>query len=518
MRTPYHLFRAAAEDAPDTAFLLLPKAAALPYAPDGRTVTYARMAADVERLRAAYAAAGYGKGHIAALAMDNRPEFFAHFLALNALDVAVQPINPDLRPDELAHQFSIAPPDLGIALPERQPAMIAAGLPSHRMAGEDIPAAPAAGTVDACALLFTSGSTGKPKCCVLSNEYFVRLAEWYVDQGKGAAMSRGEVILTPLPLFHMNALGCSALGAMLLRGTLVPVDRFSASRWWDTVAESRASVVHYLGVMPAILLKLPEGPRDRAHSVRFGFGAGVDPRHQTTFEDRFGFPLIEAWAMTETGGAAVTTTAPGDRHVARRCVGYPCAGLRTRLVDDSGNDADEGELLVRREGDPRHGFFSGYLGNESATEEAWKDGWFHTGDIMRREGEALFFVDRKKNIVRRSGENIAVVDVEGVLANLPGIAAVAVAPIPDDIRGEEVMALVIADGPADHDTAMHIARASAASLAYHKVPGWIAFVQNLPTTATQKLQRAEIRRLAADSLATAHDLRDLKAALRKAVV
>lgn len=513
MRTPYQLFRAAAADAPQTAFLLVPKAAALPYAPNGRLVSYAEMAADVERQRAAYAAAGFGPGHIAAVALDNRPEFFVHFLALNALGVAIQPINPDLRPEELAHQFAIAPPDLAVALPERRPAMIAAGLAPEVF---DRAVAPPAGDLRACALLFTSGSTGKPKCCVLDDEYFVRLAEWYVDQGAGAAMRRGEVILTPLPLFHMNALGCSALGAMLLRGTLVPVDRFSASRWWDTVAESRATVVHYLGVMPAILLKLPEGPRDRAHSVRFGFGAGVDPRHQTTFEDRFAFPLIEAWAMTETGGAAVTTTAPGDRHVGRRCVGYPCDGLETRLIDEAGLDADEGELLVRRAGDPRHGFFSGYLGNPDATEAAWQDGWFHTGDIMRREEGALFFVDRKKNIVRRSGENIAVVDVEGALANLPEVTAVAVAPVPDDIRGEEVMALVIAPDTG-RDAAIRIATASAASLAYHKVPGWIAFVDHLPTTATQKLQRAEIRRLAAESLGVAHDLRELKAALRRAV-
>ena len=515
MRSPYHIFRAATEAAPDTVFLHLPKAAQLPYAPDGQRITYADMARQVEACRVAYARAGFGRGHVAALALDNRPEFFAHFLGLNALGVAIQPINPDLRPEELAHQFAIAPPDLAVALPERRAAMLAAGL-----AGDvfDRTEAPPPGGVEACALLFTSGSTGKPKCCVLSDEYFATLAEWYVDQGKGAAMRQGEVILTPLPLFHMNALCCSALGAMLLRGTLVPVDRFSASRWWDTVAEAKATVVHYLGVMPAILLKLPEGPQDRAHSVRFGFGAGVDPRHQTTFEDRFGFPLVEAWAMTETGGAAVTTTALGDRHAGRRCVGYPCMGLATRLVDDAGIDGEEGELLVRRdEGDPRRGFFSGYLGDPRATAEAWQDGWFHTGDVMRRGPDgALFFVDRKKNIVRRSGENIAVVEVEGALLHLPDVTAAAVAPVPDDIRGEEVMALIVAPG-ADADAAERIARASADTLAYHKVPGWIAFVDTLPTTATQKLQRAEIRRLAQALLPEAHDLRALKATLRKAV-
>jgi acyl-coenzyme A synthetase/AMP-(fatty) acid ligase len=91
----------------------------------------------------------------------------------------------------------------------------------------------------------------------------------------------------------------------------VPLDRFHARRWWRTVKDSGATVIHYLGVMPAILLQLETEDADTTHSVRFGFGAGVDPRHQENFERRFGFPLIEAWAMTETGAGAVTSTAAG---------------------------------------------------------------------------------------------------------------------------------------------------------------------------------------------------------------
>jgi acyl-CoA synthetase (AMP-forming)/AMP-acid ligase II len=535
MTTPHLLFMETAEACPAQVFLCAPEAARLPYAPDGFEVTYGDAARQVESLRQRYAAAGYGHGTTVALLLENRPVFFWHWLALNALGCAIMPINPDLRPDDLAYQFSVATPDLVTALAERHDLVRAAGMSPDRIATPDTPPPPCRDPVerqrgepdDPCALLFTSGTTGKPKCCVLSNDYFVGLAEWYTDQGGVAAMrDNGEVILTPLPMFHMNALACSALGAVLKRSTLVPLDRFHARSWWQTVADSGATVIHYLGVMPAILLKLPVAEAERAHRVRFGFGAGVDPRHQETFERRFGFPLVEAWAMTETGSGAVTSTAAGERHVGQRCIGYPHPGMEYRIVGDDGEDVangQPGEFLVRSGGSkPRKGFFSRYLKDPGATDEAWAGGWFRSGDVVREGPDgALFFVDRKKNIVRRSGENIAVVEVEGVLQNHPEVAGVAVAPVPDDIRGEEVFALVkLRDGRPGtaplRDIAVRLVESCASQLAYFKVPGYIAFVEELPVTATQKLQRAEIRSLAERALTDPEtvDLRDLKGRLR----
>ncbi|MET0531707.1 MAG: AMP-binding protein [Microvirga sp.] len=535
MTTPYQAFSSAVSSSPSTVFLRLPKAAHLSYAPDGATITYGEVGKRIEELRLRYALVGYGHGATVALLIENRPAFFWHWFALNALGVAILPINPDLQPDDLAHQFSVAEPDLIVSLSEHHDLIRAAGMSEERIITPDMAPPPCSVGVDRkhgeqhdpCALLFTSGTTGKPKCCVLSNSYFIELARWYINQGGAAVMREAqEVILTPLPLFHMNALACSALGAVLLRSTLVPIDRFHARSWWKTVAESGATIVHYLGVMPAILLKLPREPAERAHHIRFGFGAGVDPRHQVAFEERFGFPLIEAWAMTETGGGAVTTTAGGDRHVGERCIGYPAPSMEYRIVADDGADAPEGqpgELLVRAKGDePRHGFFTAYLKDPEATNQAWAGGWYHTGDVVRRGPDgALYFVDRKKNIVRRSGENIAVVEVEGVLQNLEEVAGVAVAPVPDDIRGEEVFALIklhagVPDPTEMPSKAEGLARACAEQLAYHKVPGYFAFVEHLPTTATQKLQRAEIRRLAQAALqhpATV-DVRTLKGQLR----
>jgi acyl-CoA synthetase (AMP-forming)/AMP-acid ligase II len=535
--SPYQALKAQAVARPDAVFLRAPAAAELPYAPDGFAYTYGEALARVEALRRAYAAAGYGRGACVALLLENRPDFLWHWLALNALGVSILPINPDLRADDLGYQLSVAEPDLAVALPETDELISQAwGRDARIIApGEALPACRAQVTRqtgaldDPCALLFTSGTTAKPKCCVLSNDYFLRLATWYVNQGGEAAMGENEIVLTPLPLFHNNALCCSVTGMILKGGTCVPLDRFSARRWWRIVKDSGATVIHYLGVMPAILLQLEREEAETAHRVRFGFGANVDPRHQDVFERRFGFPLIEAWAMTETGAGAVTTTAGGPRYVGKRCIGRMDAPVEYRIVDDAGADVSRsaaGELLVRQKGDaPRRGFFSEYLKDEAATAEAWAGGWFHTGDVVTEgDDHSLFFVDRKKNIVRRSGENIAVIEVEGVLMTLDGVAGAAVAPVPDEMRGEEVFALIMPrEMPRDAHTAQAlaeaIARTCAERLAYHKVPGHIAFVDAIPVTATQKLQRGAIKVLAAQAVGAPGtiDLRDFKARLRQPV-
>ena len=525
----FQALQAQASARPDGLFLSAPASAELPYAPDGFAHRYGEALARIETLRAAYAAAGYGHGACVALLLENRPEFFWHWLALNALGVSILPINPDLRADDLAYQISIAEPDLAVALPAAHALIKASGMARVIAPGDAPPACRAEVTRqmaerdDPCALLFTSGTTAQPKCCVLSNDYFLRIAGWYVSQPGEAAMGEHETVLTPLPMFHMNALGCTVVGMILRGGTVVPLDRFHARRWWRTVRDSGATVIHYLGVMPAILLQLEHEEAEATHSVRFGFGAGVDPRHQETFERRFGFPLIEAWAMTETGAGAVTSTAGGPRHVGERCIGRALA-MDYRIVDDAGVDVkrhEAGELLVRQKGDdPRRGFFSKYLKDEAATAEAWAGGWFHTGDVVfEGEDRSLFFVDRKKNIVRRSGENIAVIEVEGVLMNLDAVASVAVAPVADEIRGEEVFALIVPREPPREPQALAeaIARACAERLAYHKVPGHIAFVDAIPVTATQKLQRGAIKALAAQAVGAPGtiDLRAFKARLRQ---
>jgi acyl-CoA synthetase (AMP-forming)/AMP-acid ligase II len=323
-------------------------------------------------------------------------------------------------------------------------------------------------------------------------------------------MGASETVLTPLPMFHMNALGCTVVGMLLTGGTVVPLDRFHARRWWRTVKDSGATVIHYLGVMPAMLIVAEPSPDDRRHSVRWGFGAGVDGKNHAPFEARFGFPLIEAWAMTETGGGVVIVANQTPRRLGMACFGRPDADTECRIVREDGTDCtveEPGELLVRRAGpDPRHGFFREYLKDPEATAEAWADGWFHTGDVVRRDAEGLlYFVDRKKNVIRRSGENIAAVEVEGVLLLHPNVAAAACAAAPDPVRGDEVFACIVprekpADEAARRAMAAEIVEHCLSRLAYYKAPGYVAFLDALPVTATQKIQRGTLKQVVADML------------------
>jgi acyl-coenzyme A synthetase/AMP-(fatty) acid ligase len=152
--------------------------------------------------------------------------------------------------------------------------------------------------------------------------------------------------------------------------------------------------------------------------------------------------------------------------------------------------------VVRSAGaDPRRGFFSGYLKNEAATEEAWRGGWFHTGDVVRQAEDGMFyFVDRMKNIIRRSGENIAAAEVEAVLQAHDAVAQVAVLAVRDELREEEVMACVVPMPGVTPDAALaaRLADWCLDKLAYFKAPGWVLFLDRLPTTGTQKVQKTQI--------------------------
>jgi len=493
-------------------------------------ITYGQAATEVQDLADAFEQAGYKAGMRVAVLLENRPKFFLIWLALNRLGLSIVPINPDLRAGELEYLIGHSEPALIIATSARGADMTSAasatGLELSVIAEGDTPPAPRAGSVVAelndgpareAAVLYTSGTTGKPKGCVLSNTYFLMAGDWYRNLGGIAALDEtGERMITPLPVFHMNAMAASFMGMLSVGGCLTVLDRFHPKTWWDDVRTTRSTCLHYLGVMPSILMKTPPAPNDKDHDVRFGFGAGVDPKLHAPFEDRFGFPLCEGWAMTETGLAtAITNNAP-DRLIGASCLGRPGPEMDLRIVTDAGHDAgpgQPGELLVRRAGtDPRHGFFTQYYKDPTATAEAWKDGWFHTGDIVRRDGDGrMFFVDRKKNVIRRSGENIAAVEVESVLMNHPDITAAGVAPVPDALRGDEVFACLTVVDP-NPDKARKIIEWALGEMAYYKVPGYIAFVDALPLTPTQKIQRATLKTLASDLLdgGKAHDFTHLK--------
>jgi acyl-CoA synthetase (AMP-forming)/AMP-acid ligase II len=520
VQTVFEAFATSAARTPDAAFLHTEPVTAAAYGIEAGEITWADAAAEVERLRHRYAEAGYGHGHRVGLLLENRPAFLFHWFALNALGASAVPISTEMRSADLGYLMTHSEICLAVVLPGRAAdldaaaAQAGAALASWESGSAPLPRAllpaPRAGApIDGateCALLYTSGTTGRPKGCVLSNDYFLNIGHWYAGLDGVCEVRRDrERIITPLPLNHVNAMAFSLMAVLVAGGCLIQLDRFHPQTWWQSVRESEATIIHYLGVMPAFLLTAPPADDDRAHAVRWGFGAGVDHKNHAAFEARFNFPLVEAWAMTETGAAACIMATREPRHVGTHCFGRPEAFVEVRLVDEGGRDvAGEapGELLVRSAGpDPRRHFFSGYLKDPEATEEAWAGGWFHTGDVVRRGADgSLHFVDRKKNVIRRSGENISAVEVESVLNQHPAVEACAVAAAPDAMRGDEVLACVVTRAPVAakerEALAASIVEHALAQLAYYKAPGYVAFVDALPLTASQKIQRGELRELA----------------------
>jgi len=516
----WHAFAKAAARYAERPFLRTPAASAQSDAGGAIELSYRATQVAVHGLIAGYAARSLRTGDRVALAFDSRLEVYLHLLALNALGVSIVPLNSAATDDELRHIIGHSDSKLLVALPEhadrlRSLEQCTVLVEADLEVGDFDVRIVAANREREAALLYTSGTTGKPKGCMLSNDYFLALGEWYTGLGGICSMDQDDRLLTPLPPNHMNALCTSFMAMLFCGGCVIQLDRFHPRSWWQTARDEKATIIHCLGVMTAILLTLPEEAGDDfSGRIKFCFGPGSDPRHQGVFEQRFGVPLIEAWAMTESGAGGMTIAYEEPRHVGNRCIGKPVPQTEHRVVDEQDRDVprgDPGELLVRARGDdPRRHFFSGYYKDVTATEEGWKGGWWHTGDVVR-EGDdgSLYFVDRRKNVIRRSGENIAAVEVEAVLLQHPDVDGCAVCAAPDEIRGDEVFAFIINN---KDTSAREIFDHCMAHLTYFKVPGYIAFVPELPLTASQKVSRGDVRTMARASLEKGDcvDLREFK--------
>ena len=339
---------------------------------------------------------------------------------------------------------------LAVSLPSAQHDLRAAAAAAGRRArsrdGSDAatrsqpaapPPAPRAGPVGTdteCALLYTSGTTGRPKGCVPDERLFPARRPWYAELGGMCGVrpdaERMHHAAAADPHERDGVLddgACCSTG-----GCLVQLDRFHP----QTLVAERAREPRDDRALPrrdaGDAARAPRHRRTTARTTCASASAPASIRGITrAFEERFGFPLIEAWAMTETGAGARASSPTASRATsARACFGAPRTIVECRVVDDDGRDVAAG--CARRAAgapcrrrDPRRGFFPGYLKDDAATDEAWAGGWFHTGDLVRRDAAGHFhFVDRKKNVIRRSGENISAVEVESVLDQHPAVAGV----------------------------------------------------------------------------------------------
>lgn len=530
----HELFAEMCERYPDSLFVGTPPNPERHYAPEGLEYTYADAAKRIDAYEKIYREAGFGHGHRVGLQIENHPNYYLHRMALHRIGATLVPLNLDYAPPETRHALGVTRPQIVIAmerhrakyesaLAEQEDAppvfdfeRFESGLPGVTSkapkAGE--PLGPSTETV----ILFTSGTTGKPKGCIFDHSYERMTADWYrTRRGRIDFHDGQDRLYSPLPLHHSNT-GVHAFLEMLgTGGGLVTGDRFRSNRFWHEVRASRATVIHYLGVIAAMLYQMPKSDDERAHSVRFGVGAGVEPTLHAAFEERFGFPLVEVWGMTETMRYLTDNHEP--RKVGTRAFGRSQKGLEARVVDE--NDATKptgqpGELVVRHSAEtPRLGFFAGYLLEPEATEHAWRGGWFHTGDVAYEDEDGVFhFVDRLKHIIRRAGQNIAAAEIEAALVAHAAIGQAAAIPVADDIREEEVFLVVVPAEGATPDQALadSIFEYARANLAYYKAPGYILFVDSIPRTASQKLMKYAIFPKDVDprALPGVFDLRDRK--------
>ena len=333
---------------------------------------------------------------------------------------------------------------------------------------------------------YTSGTTGFPKGCMLTHDYWLLLGQ---TAARFMGMQTGDVDLTAQPFYYMdpqwNTIACLISGI-----SLVIMERFSVSRFWHIVHRQQVSLLYLLGSMPFFLMKQDANPSlEQNHRLRMIACSGIVPSFHAEFERRWAVPWREAFGMTETGVDLVVTLEDTES-VGSGAMGRPIPTKEVRVVDEAGQpvpDGQVGELVVR--GKP---MMLGYWNKPEATAQTIRQGWLHTGDLVYRDERGYFhWVARLKDMVRRGGENIASAEVESVLIEHPAVQAVAVVPVPDALRGEEVKAYIVLqpDYTLDNASPHMLVEFAAGKLARFKLPRYIEYVASLPLTPSERVAK-----------------------------
>jgi carnitine-CoA ligase len=340
---------------------------------------------------------------------------------------------------------------------------------------------------DPMTILFTSGTTGRSKGVVMSHHYY-----YYAARTIGAGMSVGpdDVLYTCLPLFHVNAQVCTVLAALLFDARVAMYEHFSASTFWDEIRTSNASVFLALGAMGNILYKAPPHPDDRNNNVRLALVV-PPPEDLEGFEKRFNLRVVfETFGLTEgivTPPAIAEPRRPG-------CCGRPTDGTEVRIVDDDDRMLEPnnvGEIVIR----PREPYtmMSGYYKMPEETLQAFRNLWFHTGDLgyMDQEGY-LYFVGRKKEAIRRRGENISAFEVEKIVNQHKSVLESAAVAVPSELSEDDVkIVVVLKEG--EHILPEDLLRFCEERMAYFMVPRYVEFRSSLPKTPTQRVEKYKLQ-------------------------
>ena len=491
--------------------------------------TYGDFNQTVNRVAGGLSRLGMRRGERINLHMTNRPEFLFFWFAAAKLGAVMVPTNPLSPPDELAYPLGHSEAVVTVTLPQllenvlaarrRCPALrsvIVCGRPGGDMGSDAAPGEPdviefselCRGQPDRppgidqdplsdVAILYTSGTTSRPKGVMVTNANYVFLGE---QISKNVGLTPDDRWLVTLPLFHGNAQYYSVMTALTVGASLAVMSRFSASRLMRQAAKHGCTVHSSLATPLRMVLAQKPHETDGLSGLRLViFAQSLTPEQYEEWDRRYGVPLLQIFGMTETMGQPLVN--PLNYRRDHSTIGLPAMGYECRVVDENGRDVPSGgagQLIVS--GIPGVTIMRGYLRDPENTERTLRDGWLWTGDVVRVGEDGYFhFLDRARELIRRSGENISAGEVEAVLKSHPAVEDAAVIGLPDEMYDESVNAFVVLTegASAPEDEIMEFCRAR---LSKFKVPGSIDFRDDFPRTSTGKVRKVELKEAALAAL------------------
>lgn len=480
------------------------------FADDGEAWTYREFRQLVLQTAIGLQRLGVAQGDHVLVWLPNGREHLRVFFALNYLGAVFVPINTAYKGALLAHviensdaRLAVVHADLaarleGVALAALTDAVVVGervacpGLRTHHYADALLPASgvlePPARPIepwDPQSIIYTSGTTG-PSKGVLSSYLHI-----YTNAGPETwpCVTGEDRFLVNMPMFHIGGMG--VVFVMFVRGgSIAFAERFDTATFLDTVRATGTTATFLLGVMASFLEKLPPGPDDADTPLRLAFMVPL-AGDIAAFSRRFGCEIYTIFNMTEISTPIISEPNP----LVRGTCGRKREGVDVRLVDDNDcevPDGTVGEMMVRT--DRPWGMNSGYYKNPEATAAAWRNGWFHTGDSFRRDAQGYYyFVDRKKDAIRRRGENISSFEVEADVLAHPDVREVAAIGVPNEHSEEDVMIVVAPMAGRALDPAALLAFLRD-RMAHFMVPRYVRVVDELPKTPSSKVMKAELRR------------------------
>lgn len=479
---------------------------------DGRRFTYAQFDAAVNRAANMLASHGVGKGDVVSLLMPNGAEYIIAYFACWKLGALAGPINSLLKAQEISYVISNSEAKALLVHSEFQAIIdgIRGELPDLQAVidfDDEAQATEGCGDLvddgqtttldgdDEAIIIYTSGTTGKPKGCLLTHRNLIANARQISQWLSFTAQDR---LLTVMPLFHMNAVSVTTMSALYAGGSTVVSPKFSVSRFWQVISDYQATSFGSVATMLSMLLSnypggLPAGLK--TDQLRFAMcgSAPVPAEVMKRFEETFHCLVIEGYGLSES--TCRSTFNPPDQRRRPGSCGMPI-GNEMKVVDDEDNelaDGTLGEIVLRGEN-----ILTGYYKNPEATETAFRNGWFHTGDIGYRDPDGFYYIaDRKSDMIIRGGENIYPREIDEVLYQHPAVSAAAAIGVPDRLYGEEVAAfIVLKEGAtATEEELIDFCRTR---LADYKCPKTLRLVDEIPKGPTGKLLKRELAKLAAD--------------------